>query len=463
MRISSLLGRILMLSLMAVFSLCLEQSAFAGIVVSWGSMKTINDDLTDVSAVAAGYNHSLALKFDGSIIGWGEDYYGQATPPYGNDFVAIAASSALSLALKSDGSIVGWGWDNYGQATPPEGNDFVAISSGGLYNWALKSDGSIVSWGWDYDSHTTPPSGNDFVAIAISFWHNLALKSDGSIVGQGLNTYGQATPPEGNDFVAIAVGGYHSLALKSDGTIFGWGDNDYGQSTPPAGNNFVAIAAGWLHSLALRSDGTIFCWGDDNYGQATPPAGNDFVAIAASGYYGTICGSYSMAIKREPPIEATMRFTPHALSCKSRGILVKAHFVLPEGITVEDVDTNISGEIESLGIKAESMHIFVGEDGLERLDMVFDRTALCDGLNDSGSLEITVRGFLTKDRCFYGTETIKIVDNIFEYLAFISSQWLKADCSDPDWCQGADIDRDSVVNLYDFAFMAYQWLEDNRE
>jgi len=31
------------------------------------------------------------------------------TPPAGNDFVAIAAGGAHSLALKSDGSVVGWG------------------------------------------------------------------------------------------------------------------------------------------------------------------------------------------------------------------------------------------------------------------------------------------------------------------------------------------------------------------
>ena len=48
----------------------------------------------------------------GIIYGWGNDDYGQATVPVGNDFVAIAAGDVHSLALKSDGSIVGWG-DNY--------------------------------------------------------------------------------------------------------------------------------------------------------------------------------------------------------------------------------------------------------------------------------------------------------------------------------------------------------------
>ena len=45
----------------------------------------------------------------GSIVGWGSNNDGEATPPDGNDFVAIAAGEGHSLALKSDGSIVGWG------------------------------------------------------------------------------------------------------------------------------------------------------------------------------------------------------------------------------------------------------------------------------------------------------------------------------------------------------------------
>jgi len=88
--------------------------------------------------------------FAGSIIGWGSNDYGEATPPDGNDFVAIAAGVGNSLALKSDGSIVAWGDNRAGRATPPDGNDFVAIDAGGLsaqpiilsgYNLALKSDG----------------------------------------------------------------------------------------------------------------------------------------------------------------------------------------------------------------------------------------------------------------------------------------------------------------------------------
>ena len=85
--------------------------------------------------------------FAGSIVGWGNNYYGEATPPDGNDFVAISAGYYHNLAHKSDGSIVGWGFNANGQATPPAGNNFVAISAGWGHNLAIKRNCEYVLTG----------------------------------------------------------------------------------------------------------------------------------------------------------------------------------------------------------------------------------------------------------------------------------------------------------------------------
>jgi hypothetical protein len=57
--------------------------------------------LSNVTAIAAGGLHSLALKSDGTVVGWGDDSYGQVTPPAGlSNVTAIAAGFGHSLALQ---------------------------------------------------------------------------------------------------------------------------------------------------------------------------------------------------------------------------------------------------------------------------------------------------------------------------------------------------------------------------
>ncbi|MCX5636326.1 MAG: RCC1 domain-containing protein, partial [Planctomycetota bacterium] len=91
----SLHGFLSLFIVTAIFYFVMGQTAFAGYIIGWGSMSVNSSDFVR------------------------------------NNFVAIAAGRTHSLALKSDGSIVGWGYNNYGQATPPSGNNYIAISVGG--------------------------------------------------------------------------------------------------------------------------------------------------------------------------------------------------------------------------------------------------------------------------------------------------------------------------------------------
>jgi hypothetical protein len=172
----------------------------------------------------------------------------------------------LATPILAAGTIIDWGKNTGGPATPLAGNDYTAVSAGEGSSLALKSDGSIAGWDEKPGGQATTLAGNDYTAVSAGVGFSLALKSDGSIIGWGENTDGQAKPPDGNDYVAISAGGKHSLALKSDGSIVGWGDDSYGQATPPAGNDYVAISAGGQHSLALKADGSIVRWG---YGEDT--------------------------------------------------------------------------------------------------------------------------------------------------------------------------------------------------
>jgi len=124
-------------------------------VVAWGDdycgQASPPAGLTGVTAIAAGWTHSLALKSDGTVVAWGDDTDGQASPPAGLCGVtAIAAGLDHSLALKSDGTVVAWGHDTGGQCSVPPGLDqVVAIASSplGRYSLALTADGEVVQLG----------------------------------------------------------------------------------------------------------------------------------------------------------------------------------------------------------------------------------------------------------------------------------------------------------------------------
>lgn len=66
--------------------------------------------LANVVAIAAGKNHMLALKNDGTVVAWGLNTFGECNVPAGlAGVVAIAGGFGHSVALKADGTVVGWG------------------------------------------------------------------------------------------------------------------------------------------------------------------------------------------------------------------------------------------------------------------------------------------------------------------------------------------------------------------
>ncbi len=129
-----------------------------------------------VTRIAGAGDHSLFLKSDGSLWGMGANPYGElGAGIYGmapnfatnlpvqivaSNVTAIAAGFSHSLFLKNDGSLWGIGYNGYGElgdgtyhnTNQPEqivASDVTAVVAGAYHSLFLKSDGSL--WGMGYN------------------------------------------------------------------------------------------------------------------------------------------------------------------------------------------------------------------------------------------------------------------------------------------------------------------------
>lgn len=267
-------------------------------------------------------------KAAGTVVGWGQNGYFQATNSSGNPtgIQAIAAGSdgtttglgsvGFSLGLPANGTTISsWGNNTYLQLGVPTitNSYFVAVAAGEYHGVALDANGKVYAWGGNISRQTNVPAilSSNVVDIAaggsgtdsgsLFGTHSLALKNDGTVVAWGKNIFGETNVPVGlSNVVAIAAGGVHSLALRADGTIAAWGSSVGGPfsqtNVPLSATNIVAVAAGSLHCLALRTNGTVLAWGTGSSGQTNVPvSASNVVAIAAGDLH-------SMALRRDGTI-----------------------------------------------------------------------------------------------------------------------------------------------------------------
>lgn len=201
-----------------------------------------------VAAISAGKGHFVALDTTGLVMN-------MPHPPI--TAVAVAAGSFHDLALRPDGTVVGWGQNSDGQISIPPGlTNVIRIASGGNHSLALRKNGTVVAWGSNTFGESLVPAGlSNVVAIAAGAYNSLAITCSGEIVGWGGGYCSPIQPPVGvsNVLSAAAADGFGVL-LHNDGTVRSWGCA--GVATPLPDGLVVAdmVIAGGYVGLALIHD-----------------------------------------------------------------------------------------------------------------------------------------------------------------------------------------------------------------
>lgn len=297
--------------------------------------------LTDVRGMSAGSYHAAAVKTDGTVWGWGFNTSGQVGDgtttqrnqpvqvsslgaPLANA-IAVAAGANHSAALKNDGTVWAWGANNHGQlgdgtttnrstavqvltASGPL-TGVVAIETGAMHTVALKNDGSVWAWGRNStgqlgNATTTSqsfaiqvPLPSAALAVAAGDGHTVALLANRTLMAWGGNAFGQLGDNSTiHRFSPVAVSSLgsvasisahhnHTMAVKLDGSVWGWGSNAFGEvgnasvaneriPTQIAGLGAAAASSaphpgdcGGHHGLLINADLTLAAWGSNLYGQ----------------------------------------------------------------------------------------------------------------------------------------------------------------------------------------------------
>ncbi len=266
--------------------------------------------------LAQGQNHTIALKSDGSVWGFGNNSYGQIGNINLNEskYVAdpvpvwitegkeqltnikkIAVGYNHSVALSNDGEVYTWGYNQYKQlgysgtsSNKPTKLSFDAkiIDISGWQNntIVLDENGNVYAWGYNF---TTSISKIELPEKAIQISGNLILTENKKVYQANK----PQTPISGLKNVIKVFSGYFNgsngdfAALTDEGKIYAWGINSYGEAgngatgsvSKPAyvkTSDGLADLTGIIDMnltrygvIALDYEGTLYGWGYNGYGQ----------------------------------------------------------------------------------------------------------------------------------------------------------------------------------------------------
>jgi len=287
---------------------------------------TVAGSIASWSRIACGINHTLAIDINGVAYAWGLNSSGQlgdnttlsrlspvTIASVITDWAQIAAGENHSIALRSNGDVYGWG-SNFSGAGYARSSPTIIL--GGITNWSriaagwnhnlgITTAGILYAWGVNVsgalgdNTTSSRPSPitvvggiTNWTQVSLGFNFSLAIRNSGIAYAWGNNAYGQlggnttssrsspVTVVGGiTTWSSISAGAFHSLGLTSAGISYAWGTNASSQlgtlgtstSSPVVVvggiTNWSQVSAGGRHSLGLTSTGVLYAWGQNTYAQ----------------------------------------------------------------------------------------------------------------------------------------------------------------------------------------------------
>ncbi|MFD0820167.1 RCC1 domain-containing protein, partial [Micromonospora zhanjiangensis] len=280
-----------------------------------------------VSRIAVGNTHTCAIRTDGALWCWGDNYSGQlgdgtttgrTSPVRIGDTTAtwarIDGGTSDTCAVRTDGSLWCWGGNYNGQLgdgtmtnrTSPvrigDATNWASVSTGTNHTCAIRTDGSLWCWGFNRNAQLgvgaspyralTPlrvGTETNWASVTTGYAHTCAVRTDRTLWCWGDSTDGQlglgilgykATPTQVGTatWTGVTTGYAHTCAVRADGTLWCWGENGYGQlgvaggfQTSPVqvgtANTWTRVDASVDSTCAVRTDGSLWCWGNNMSGQ----------------------------------------------------------------------------------------------------------------------------------------------------------------------------------------------------
>ena len=227
-----------------------------------------DDYLTEVVQMVDGRDNRAVVRSDGTVWAWGWNGCGQLgigttdfqPHPYpvqvkisaapGDYLTGVKKISTVmdhAFAIKWDGSVWGWGCNNFGQLGLGHTSDVepyaveipglsgvTSIGTGFYYTVALLENGDMLTWG------INNPTNQQITSIVVL-----------------------------SDVKHISPGPFQAAAIKTDGTLWIWEPNtDVPTPTQLVLPGPVAdVSMKPFHGIAALEDGTVYTWGSNSDGE----------------------------------------------------------------------------------------------------------------------------------------------------------------------------------------------------